>query len=96
MLLLDEPFSGVDVPTEKLMAELFLQFRQEGHTILISTHDLNHVRDFCDFVVLINKTVLAYGETSEVFTSENLNKTFGGMPPNPLSGPESSKNFVNE
>ena len=96
VLLLDEPFSGVDVPTEKLMAELFLQFRQEGHTILISTHDLNHVRDFCDFVVLINKTVLAYGETSEVFTSENINKTFGGMPPNPLSGPETSKNFVNE
>jgi len=84
------------VPTEKLMAELFLQFRQEGHTILISTHDLNHVRDFCDFVVLINKTVLAYGETSEVFTSENLNKTFGGVPPNPLSGPTSSKDFVNE
>jgi manganese transport system ATP-binding protein len=54
------------------------------------------VRDFCDFVVLINKTVLAYGETSEVFTTENLNKTFGGMPPNPLSGPQSSKDFVNE
>ena len=96
VLLLDESFSGVDVPTEKLMAELFLQFRQEGHTILISTHDLNHVRDFCDFVVLINKTVLAYGKTSEVFTSENIQKTFGGTPPNPLSGPQSSKDFVNE
>ena len=96
VLLLDEPFSGVDVPTEKLMAELFLQFRQEGHTILISTHDLNHVRDFCDFVVLINKTVLAYGKTSEVFTSENIQKTFGGTPPNPLSGPQPSKDFVNE
>ena len=96
VLLLDEPFSGVDVPTEKLMSELFLQFRQEGHTILISTHDLNHVRDFCDVVVLINKTVLAYGDTSEVFTSENLKKTFGGMPQDPLSGPQSSKNFLNE
>ena len=96
VLLLDEPFSGVDVPTEKLMSDLFLQFRQEGHTILISTHDLNHVRDFCDVVVLINKTVLAYGDTSEVFTSENLKKTFGGMPPNPLSGPQSSKDFLNE
>ena len=61
-----------------------------------NSDDLNHVRDFCDFVVLINKTVLAYGETSEVFTSENLNKTFGGIPPNPLSGPTSSKDFVNE
>ena len=52
------------------MAQLFLQFRDEGRTILISTHDLGHVRDFCDLVVLINKTVLAYGETSEVFTPE--------------------------
>ncbi len=86
VLLLDEPFSGVDVRTEKLMADLFLQFKNEGRTILISTHDLSHVRDFCDLVVLINKTVLAYGETSEVFTPENLTMTFGGMSPDFLSG----------
>ncbi len=87
VLLLDEPFSGVDIRTERLMADLFLQFRKEGRTILISTHDLGHVRDFCDLVVLINKTVLAYGETSDVFTKENLTMTFGGLPPNLLSGP---------
>ncbi|MDP6207749.1 MAG: metal ABC transporter ATP-binding protein [Roseibacillus sp.] len=91
VLLLDEPFNGVDVRTEKLMADLFLQFRDDGRTILISTHDLSHVRDFCDLVVLINKTVLAYGETSEVFTPENLAMTFGGMPPNLLTGPTSSE-----
>lgn len=90
VLLLDEPFNGVDVRTEKLMAELFLQFRQEGRTILISTHDLSHVRDFCDLVVLINKTVLAYGETSEVFTPENLALTFGGLPPELLRAPATS------
>ena len=81
MLLLDEPFNGVDVRTEQLMAQLFLQFRQEGRTILISTHDLSHIREFCDLVVLINRTVLAYGETSAVFTPENLARTFGGMVP---------------
>jgi|TARA_B100002052_G_scaffold223188_1_gene205305 manganese transport system ATP-binding protein len=86
VLLLDEPFNGVDVRTEQLMAQLFLQFREEGRTILISTHDLSHVRDFCDLVVLINKTVLAYGETSEVFTPENLAMTFGGLPPDLLTG----------
>jgi manganese transport system ATP-binding protein len=86
VLLLDEPFNGVDVRTEKLMADLFLQFRDEGRSILISTHDLSHVRGFCDRVVLINKTVLAYGETSEVFTPENLAMTFGGLPPSLLSG----------
>ena len=86
MLLLDEPFNGVDVRTEKLMAGLLLQFRQEGSTILISTHDLEHVRDFCDLVVLINKTVLAFGETATVFTPENLALTFGGLPADLLVG----------
>lgn len=89
VLLLDEPFNGVDVRTEKLMSQLFLQFRDEGRTILISTHDLSHVREFCDLVVLINKTVLAYGETSEVFTPENLSMTFGGLPPDLLTGSDS-------
>ena len=91
VLLLDEPFAGVDIRTEKLMADLFLQLRQDGRSILISTHDLSHVRDFCDVVVLINKTVLAYGNTSEVFTSENLSMTFGGMTPDPISGSISFK-----
>ena len=94
VLLLDEPFTGVDVRTEKLMADLFLQFRKEGRTILISTHDLSHIRDFCDLVVLINKTVLAYGQTSEVFTTENITRTFGGMHPDILSGPASSEDFT--
>jgi manganese transport system ATP-binding protein len=78
VLLLDEPFNGVDIRTERMMIELFQQFRGEGRSLLISTHDLSHVTGFCDRVVLINKTVLAYGETSEVFTEENLARTFGG------------------
>ncbi len=93
VLLLDEPFSGVDVRTEKLMSQLFLQFRNEGRTILVSTHDLSHVRDFCDLVVLINKTVLAYGETSEIFTNENLTMTFGGLSQDLLYRQMSSEDF---
>ncbi|MCP9916232.1 metal ABC transporter ATP-binding protein [Cyanobium sp. ATX 6F1] len=80
VLLLDEPFNGVDIHTEKLMVELFERFRREGRTLLISTHDLAHVTGFCDQVVLINKTVLVYGETSEVFTRENLARTFSADP----------------
>ena len=90
ILLLDEPFNGVDIRTEKLLAQLFIQFRDQGRTILISTHDLSHVRDFCDVVVLINKTILAYGEISEIFTPENLAMTFGGLPPDLLKGNRSS------
>ena len=89
ILLLDEPFAGVDIRTEKLISELFIQFKKEGKTILLSTHDMIHVREFCDLVLLINKTVVAYGDTSEVFTPENITSTFGGMSPDFLFGPES-------
>jgi ABC-type Mn2+/Zn2+ transport system ATPase subunit len=78
VLLLDEPFAGVDVKTEKLMIELLLELKQAGQTILISTHDLAAITTFCDQVVLINRSVLAYGSTSEVFTAENLSRTFEG------------------
>jgi manganese transport system ATP-binding protein len=77
VLLLDEPFAGVDIKTEKMMINLLIDLRSLGFTILISTHDLDSITTFCDQVILINRTVLAYGETSEVFTEENLFRTFG-------------------
>ncbi|AFZ03488.1 metal ABC transporter ATP-binding protein [Calothrix sp. PCC 6303] len=77
VLLLDEPFTGVDVKTEKTMIDLLMKLRELGHTILISTHDLASITTFCNQVVLINRTILAYGDTSEVFTEENLSRTFG-------------------
>lgn len=78
VLLLDEPFAGVDIKTEKMMIDLLMELRQTGHTILVSTHDLESITTFCDQVVLINRSILAYGNTSEVFTEENLSRTFGG------------------
>jgi ABC-type Mn2+/Zn2+ transport system ATPase subunit len=78
VLLLDEPFAGVDIKTEKMMTHLLMELRDFGYTVLISTHDLSSITTFCDQVVLINRTILAYGETSEVFTEENLSRTFGG------------------
>jgi manganese transport system ATP-binding protein len=79
-MLLDEPFTGVDVKTEKNMIDLLLKLRDAGHTILVSTHDLAAISTFCDRVILINRTVLASGTTEEVFTEENLSMTFGGLP----------------
>ncbi len=84
ILLLDEPFTGVDVKTEKAMVDLLIELRDQGHTILISTHDLASIETFCDQVVLVNKTVLAYGSTADVFTEENLTRTFGGVMPHQL------------
>jgi len=78
VLLLDEPFAGVDIKTEKMMISLLMELSHAGHTILISTHDLASITTFCDQVVLINRSILAYGATSEVFTEENLSRTFGG------------------
>jgi ABC-type Mn2+/Zn2+ transport system ATPase subunit len=78
VILLDEPFAGVDIRTEKMTIDLLLELRQLGHTILISTHDLSSIGTFCDRVVLINRSILAYGETAQVFTEENLSRTFGG------------------
>ncbi|MGA1132371.1 MAG: metal ABC transporter ATP-binding protein [Prochlorotrichaceae cyanobacterium] len=80
VILLDEPFTGVDVKTEKQIIDLLLQLRQDGHTILISTHDLASISTFCDRTILINHTILAEGPTAEVFTEENLVMTFGGLP----------------
>jgi ABC-type Mn2+/Zn2+ transport system ATPase subunit len=78
ILLLDEPFTGVDIKTEKTMIDLLLELRELGHTILISTHDLASIKTFCDQLVLINRTILAYGKTSDLFTEENLSRTFDG------------------
>jgi manganese/iron transport system ATP-binding protein len=79
IILLDEPFTGVDVKTEATIVELLRALRDEGRLILVSTHNLGSIPEFCDQVVLINRTVLAAGPTATTFTSENLQKAFGGV-----------------
>jgi ABC-type Mn2+/Zn2+ transport system ATPase subunit len=78
ILLLDEPFAGVDVTTERSMIALFQELQAQGHTILVSTHDLASIQRFCDQVILINRTVLDAGKTADVLTPENLSRAFGG------------------
>ncbi len=79
VILLDEPFTGVDVKTEEQIISLLRDLRDEGRVMLVSTHNLGSVPEFCDRAVLINRTVLASGATSEVFTQANLEKAFGGV-----------------
>lgn len=79
VILLDEPFTGVDVRTEDAIIALLRALRDEGRIMLVSTHNLGSVPRFCDRAVLINRTVLAEGPTSEVFTHANLEKAFGGV-----------------
>lgn len=79
VILLDEPFTGVDVKTEAAIIDLLRELREAGHIMLVSTHNLGSVPEFCDQVVLINRTVLAFGPTEEVFTQANLALAFGGV-----------------
>jgi ABC-type Mn2+/Zn2+ transport system ATPase subunit len=79
IMLLDEPFTGVDAKTQSTIIDLLTALRARGCTILISTHDLSSVEAFCDSVALVNRTVLTYGPTQEVFTPENIDKAFGGV-----------------
>ena len=79
VILLDEPFTGVDVTTEGAIIKLLIGLRDEGRVILVSTHNLGSVPEFCDRAVLLNRTVLAAGRTEEVFTQANLERAFGGV-----------------
>ncbi|OBW91395.1 iron ABC transporter permease [Gallibacterium genomosp. 3] len=79
IILLDEPFTGVDVQTELAIIELLQKLREEGCLILVSTHNLGSVPDFCDQVVMINRTVIASGSMHSTFTQENLEKVFSGV-----------------
>ena len=79
VILLDEPFTGVDVQTEEQIIALLGELRDEGRVMLVSTHNLGSVPEFCDRVVLVKGTVLASGPTEQVFTQENLTLAFGGV-----------------
>ncbi len=79
VILLDEPFTGVDVKTEEQIIALLRTLRDEGRVMLVATHNLGSVPEFCDRVVLVKGTVLAHGPTAEVFTADNLRVAFGGV-----------------
>jgi manganese/iron transport system ATP-binding protein len=79
IILLDEPFTGVDVTTEEQIVDLLRTLRDEGHVMLVSTHNLGSVPDFCDRTILVKGTVLAHGPTETISTRDNLERAFGGV-----------------
>ncbi|QFU08028.1 High-affinity zinc uptake system ATP-binding protein ZnuC [Rhodobacteraceae bacterium THAF1] len=79
VILLDEPFTGVDVQTEEQITTLLRELRDEGRVMLVSTHNLGSVPEFCDRTVLVKGTVLAHGPTETTFTRANLEQAFGGV-----------------
>ena len=75
---LDEPFAGVDAATESAIVELLQAMRSEKKTVFVVHHDLQTVRDYFDWVLLLNMRLVAGGPIEETFTPENLQKTYGG------------------
>jgi manganese/zinc/iron transport system ATP- binding protein len=85
--LMDEPFVGVDAATEKAIVSLLNELKDQGKTVLVVHHDLQTVREYFDWVLLLNIRKIAMGPTDEVFTIQNLQKAYGGR----LAFLESSK-----
>lgn len=79
ILLLDEPFAGVDIKTEVSLIELLKELQTQGVTILIAAHDLGSIGSYCDHVILLKQTIIAAGPTKKVFTRANIAKTYDGL-----------------
>jgi manganese/zinc/iron transport system ATP- binding protein len=78
LYLMDEPFSAVDAATERAIVSLLHELRTQGKTCLVVHHDLQTVPEYFDYTLLLNMRVVAFGPTDQVFTRENLHKTYGG------------------
>ncbi len=78
---MDEPMAGVDAATERVVFDLLHEFRDQGKLVLVVHHDLRTVPTYFDDVVLLNMRVVASGAVDEVFTSANLQRTYGGRLP---------------
>lgn len=79
VLLLDEPFTGVDVPTQEMLVEMFDDLRHAGTAIVYATHDLQQAARTSNRVALLNGDVVAYGTPSEALDHDSLQRTFGGQ-----------------
>ncbi|MFY0543528.1 metal ABC transporter ATP-binding protein [Brevibacillus sp. H7] len=78
LYFMDEPFAGVDAATEKAIIQLLNELKQQKKTVLVVHHDLQTVEEYFDWVILLNRRIIAAGPTRETFTAENLQKTYGG------------------
>lgn len=75
---LDEPLAGVDATTERVIVQLLKQLRDAGKTVIVVHHDLQTVRDYFDWLVILNVRVIAQGRVEEVYTGEYLRRAYGG------------------
>jgi manganese/zinc/iron transport system ATP- binding protein len=77
LILLDEPFGGIDAKSEAVIVDILRSQKQNGKSIVAVHHDLSTVKDYFDDVILLNKTVTVFGPVNDVFTKSNIEKTYG-------------------
>lgn len=78
VFLFDEPFSGIDIPTQTLVLDILRELRQSGATIVYATHDLAMAEESADECIILNRRLVAAGPPGAVITAENLKTAFGG------------------
>lgn len=78
LVLLDEPLSGVDIPSQEAILEILEDLSSDGVTVLVATHDINLAAERFDRVMLLNRRMIAFGAPEEVFTQTALKETYGG------------------
>ena len=80
LYFMDEPLQGVDATTERTVIELLRELQQDGTTMLVVHHDLQTIEEYFDAVMLLNVRCVAAGRLEEVFTQENIQRTYRGTP----------------
>ena len=78
LYLMDEPFAAVDAATERAIVEILREMKRAQKTAIVIHHDLQTVPEYFDYVILLNMRIVAHGPVDDVFTTENLQKTYGG------------------
>jgi manganese/iron transport system ATP-binding protein len=78
LMLMDEPLTGLDVRSQDRMFEILDTLREQGITIMVSTHDLNLAAERFDRLMLLNQELIGFGRAGEIFTSALLNKAYSG------------------
>jgi len=77
LVFLDEPFAGIDAKSESVIVDILRRQKDDGKSIVAVHHDLSTIKNYFDDVILINKSVIAHGSVTTVFTKENIEKTYG-------------------
>ncbi|MBP1968370.1 manganese/zinc/iron transport system ATP- binding protein [Virgibacillus natechei] len=78
LYFMDEPLAGVDAATERAIMNILKELKSSGKTVMVVHHDLQTVEDYFDHVLLLDRKVISHGLTEEVFTKQNIGKTYGG------------------